>query len=77
MTAKLKLSRDAALPENASCDHCAESLTQALSDRPGIEQIHRDAEDRLCLHYDTAAWDEPSLARVVRLAGADIQERFQ
>ncbi|HBY93321.1 MAG TPA: hypothetical protein DEP84_05025, partial [Chloroflexi bacterium] len=77
MTAKLKLSREAVLPENAACDHCVEMLTAELGHQPGIEQVHRDAADHFCLHYDAARWDEPTLARTVRLAGADLQHRFQ
>lgn len=77
MITKLKIPRAAVLPENGACEHCAETLINELDRQPGIEQVHRDGEDRFCLHYDASRWDEPTLARTIRLTGADLQQRFQ
>lgn len=77
MTAKLKLSRQTVLPENGACNHCTDRLTSELSRRPGIERVHLDSQDFLCLHYDAEQWNESALVRAARLAGADLQHRFQ
>ncbi len=74
---KLKLSHAVLLPENAGCDHCADTLALRLGAEEGVTQAHRDEQGLLCLHYEAGARSEEALTRAARVHGAEVQQRFQ
>ncbi len=77
MEQKLKLSRAALLPENQSCDHCADALSQRLAGEQGVTRVHRDDNNLLCLHFEAERWATDTLRRAARLHGAEVQRQYQ
>lgn len=77
MQRKLKLSIPTFLPESADCSHCVDTVLDTMRRQQGVQEVHRDDGDRVCIHYDERQAHEDELTRTVRLAGADVQARFR
>jgi len=77
MVEKIKLPSQEILPNNASCEHCVDTLTETLRNEDGVVEAHRDELHTICVHYDTDVTDADTLLRVARLRGADVQSRYR
>ncbi len=78
---KIKLELPLILPDiDSPKDPCVERLIKALSGKAGFDHVHLTQSDSgaplLCLHYDPATATMAQVRNMVRVAGAELTDKY-